>query len=161
MADNFEHEELDFFEANNTFKEMLKRNLSASQIARITDFAYQYSAYADTLFSTLMEVLQETPVLQRLNCFYVIDNIFKHKLKANSDCYFIPIKANLEQIVYIVIDCQPNALENDKSIQSEGFVNVASVKKVLALWKLKKLISPGRHDDLAAFLTSCSELASR
>jgi hypothetical protein len=148
---------MDAFEAHTMFKDMLKKNLSASQIGRISTFAYQNSEHYDGLFQVLIATLNETSILSRLNYFYIVDNLYKHSGKSGFDGYFELISDHLDEIIRTVIDYNPKA----QNVETQGLANVQSVKKVLSLWKSKSLISPTKYSELVDFLNSVSGKSSQ
>ena len=122
----------DIFTVRSVFTENIKKKLSASQIQRIVDFCYSHREYYEELFILLIENLNLTPPLNRLNVFYVLDSLCKHASKLHFYGYVDQIMAKLEEIVSLVVD------QANKS--DDGIANVYQLRKVLTQWKVKAIL---------------------
>ena len=141
---------MDEFDITSTFREMLKKNLSNSQIQRITKFAYEHQELSDALFATLLNTLVEDKILNRLNLFFTIDSICKNASKNNFDGYLLLVKSHLEEIVYAVVG------GDSKRLPDEGLANVNSTRKVLHFWSAKQIFSSSELEHLMTFLKTCA-----
>ncbi|KAF9279090.1 hypothetical protein BGZ74_002932 [Mortierella antarctica] len=122
--------ELDPFEARVNFLGLLsKLNASQHSIQKVASFAMRYRSMHEDLYNCIIEALDQTPsVNARMNIFYVFDSICQQSGKTGFTGYMDLIGKNLSSIVESVAPSGP-----------KGNVNVAGTKKILELWRSKKL----------------------
>lgn len=132
----------DMFSVRTIFTELMQKKLSASQIQRIVDFCYLNRQFYEELFIQLIENLASTPLLNRLNVFYVLDSLCKHAAKFQFYGYSDQIVAKVDEIVSLVVD--PNS--------DDGIANVYQLRKVLSLWKSKSILRNEVFERIDVFL---------
>ncbi|KAJ1328532.1 hypothetical protein BSLG_010264 [Batrachochytrium salamandrivorans] len=159
MPDNAD--DMDPFEINQLFLEMLKRNLSASQIHRISSFAYQFKMHYVVLFQGLMCCMDQATPLSRLNLFYVVDVLCKQNVKYHFDGYVELARIYTQELVESVVDC---IRRKDGTIsrnpQREGTANIGNVRKVLSLWRSKDIVPAELYEQLDTWLLTWADKTS-
>ncbi|KAG0015629.1 hypothetical protein BGZ81_011590 [Podila clonocystis] len=113
-----------------------KLNASQYSIQKVASFAMRHRSMHEDLYNCIIEALDQTPsVNARMNIFYVFDSICQQSSKAGFTGYTDLIGKNLSSIVESVAPSGP-----------KGNVNVAGTKKILELWRSKKLFHHGVID---------------
>lgn len=127
-----------------------KLNASQHSIQKVASFAMRHRSMHEDLYNCIIEALDQTPsVNARMNIFYVFDSICQQSGKASFTGYMDLIGKNLASIVESVAPSGP-----------KGNVNVAGTKKILELWRSKKLFHHGVIDVVEKPL-SARELGAR
>ncbi|KAF9312155.1 hypothetical protein BG003_006577 [Podila horticola] len=110
-----------------------KLNASQHSIQKVASFAMRHRSMHEDLYNCIIEALDQTPsVNARMNIFYVFDSVCQQSVKAGFTGYTDLIGKNLSSIVESVAPSGP-----------KGNVNVAGTKKILELWRSKKLFHHG------------------
>ncbi|KAG0286364.1 hypothetical protein BGZ96_009523, partial [Linnemannia gamsii] len=129
--------EVDPFEARLEFLSLLgKLNASQHSIQKVGNFAMKNRKLHEDLYNCIIEELEQTKSLNtRMNIFYVLDSICHQSHKAGFSGYIDLIQKNLPKIIECVTPSGP-----------KGNVNVAGTKKILELWRARKLFSESALD---------------
>ncbi|KAF9136455.1 hypothetical protein BGX30_011176 [Mortierella sp. GBA39] len=129
--------EVDPFEARLEFLSLLgKLNASQHSIQKVGNFAMKNRKLHEDLYNCIIEELEQTKSLNtRMNIFYVLDSICHQSHKAGFHGYIDLIQKNLPKIIECVTPSGP-----------KGNVNVAGTKKILELWRVRKLFSDSALD---------------
>ncbi|KAF9092515.1 hypothetical protein BGX23_004227 [Mortierella sp. AD031] len=137
--------EVDPFEARLEFLSLLgKLNASQHSIQKVGNFAMRNRKLHEDLYSCIIEELEQTKSLNtRMNIFYVLDSICHQSHKAGFSGYIDLIQKNLPKIIECVTPSGP-----------KGNVNVAGTKKILELWRARKLFSDSALDKVEKPLLS-------
>ncbi|KAI8929044.1 hypothetical protein BC831DRAFT_32651 [Entophlyctis helioformis] len=167
-------DQLDPFEVHRQFRELLRRNLSASQIARIAHFAYEHRSAYEDLFEGLLDIMAQAQPHNRLNLLYIIDSLCKGSTKHKFDGYLSLTRAHLRDLIEAVIDCvrpSPARPHGGPTVDvpgvgtllrhpsREGVANTSNVKRVLAGWKAKGIVGGEECNSLEALLATWSDKA--
>ncbi|KAG0258130.1 hypothetical protein BGZ95_005048, partial [Linnemannia exigua] len=137
--------EVDPFEARLEFLSLLgKLNASQHSIQKVGNFAMKNRKLHEDLYNCIIEELEQTKSLNtRMNIFYVLDSICHQSHKAGFSGYIDLIQKNLPKIIECVTPSGP-----------KGNVNVAGTKKILELWRVRKLFSDSAIDKVEKPLLS-------
>ncbi|KAF9925063.1 hypothetical protein FBU30_005112 [Linnemannia zychae] len=137
--------EVDPFEARLEFISLLgKLNASQHSIQKVGNFAMKNRKLHEDLYNCIIEELEQTKSLNtRMNIFYVLDSICHQSHKAGFTGYIDLIQKNLPKIIEYVTPSGP-----------KGNVNVAGTKKILELWRARKLFSDSALDKVEKPLLS-------
>ncbi|KAK3826734.1 MAG: CTD kinase subunit gamma CTK3-domain-containing protein [Linnemannia gamsii] len=137
--------EVDPFEARLEFLSLLgKLNASQHSIQKVGNFAMKNRKLHEDLYNCIIEELEQTKSLNtRMNIFYVLDSICHQSHKAGFSGYIDLIQKNLSKIIECVTPSGP-----------KGNVNVAGTKKILELWRVRKLFSDSALDKVEKPLLS-------
>ncbi|KAF9435016.1 hypothetical protein BGZ76_007029 [Entomortierella beljakovae] len=137
--------EMDPFEARLEFLSLLgKLNASQYSIQKVGNFAMRNRNLHEDLYSCIVEELEQAPSINaKMNIFYVLDSICQQSHKAGFSGYIDLIQRNLPKIIDTVTPSGP-----------KGNVNVAGTKKVLEIWRIKKLFQENVIDNVEIPLLS-------
>ncbi|KAK5665315.1 hypothetical protein QVD99_008147 [Batrachochytrium dendrobatidis] len=148
-------DDLDPFDVSQLFVKLLKGSLSASNIHKVSLFAYRFRVHHLILFEDLITVMGESTLLSRLNLFYVVDALCKQSIKFQFTGYVELTRLYHKKLVECVVDC---VRSKDGSLarkpHREGVANVGNVRKVLSYWRGKDIIAADQYAQLDGFLSS-------
>ncbi|GJJ75598.1 CTD kinase subunit gamma [Entomortierella parvispora] len=137
--------DVDPFEARMEFLGLLgKLNASQHSILKVGNFAMRNRNLYEDLYSCITEELEKTPSINaRMNILYVLDSICQQSLKAHFAGYTDLLQRGLSKVIDLVAPAG-----------AKGNVNVAGTKKILEMWKTRKIFPANVLDKVMQSLSS-------
>ncbi|CAJ0639152.1 10765_t:CDS:2 [Entrophospora sp. SA101] len=118
---------MDPFEVRLEFISHLK-SLNASQpyIKKCVKYAIQNKGCYEDLYRCILEVMDQSTILPRLNLLYFIDALLESSKSINFKGYIELIKQDLNKLI-LDVTSGPN-----------GIINVSNTRRILLSWKKKR-----------------------
>ncbi|CAJ0769136.1 14464_t:CDS:1, partial [Entrophospora sp. SA101] len=104
------------------------KSLNASQpyIKKCVKYAIQNKGCYEDLYRCILEVMDQSTILPRLNLLYFIDALLESSKSINFKGYIELIKQDLNKLI-LDVTSGPN-----------GIINVSNTRRILLSWKKKR-----------------------
>ena len=141
---------MDPFAIHSELTALLKRNLSASKISRISEFMYKNYHYFEELFNVVLEELNELSPVKRLNLFFLVDCLLKDCKRFRFDGYTKLIINHARDVIDLTLDI--TRVDNKAKVGAP--MNAFAVLKALEYWANQKVIDDQKLEKIKALLNA-------